>query len=87
MMRPDDGRVISNFILQAISGKDISIYGSGKQTRSFQYIDDLISAMIRMMNTDDDFIGPSIGNLPLFKPHPFYKGPTQSQFRSILRNQ
>ena len=35
----------------------------------------------------DDFIGPSIGNLPLFKPHPFYKGPTQSQFRSILRNQ
>ena len=62
-MAVNDGRVVSNFILQAISGKDISIYGSGKQTRSFQYIDDLISAMIRMMNTDDDFIGPiNIGN-------------------------
>ena len=62
-MAVNDGRVVSNFILQAISGKDISIYGSGKQTRSFQYIDDLICAMIRMMNTDDDFIGPiNIGN-------------------------
>ena len=62
-MAVNDGRVVSNFILQAISGKDISIYGSGKQTRSFQYIDDLINAMIRMMNTDDDFIGPiNIGN-------------------------
>ena len=62
-MAVNDGRVVSNFILQAISGKDISIYGSGKQTRSFQYIDDLISAMIRMMSTDDDFIGPiNIGN-------------------------
>jgi UDP-glucuronate decarboxylase len=57
-MNPDDGRVVSNFIVQALQGKDITIYGDGTQTRSFQYVDDLVEAMIRMMNTDDDFIGP-----------------------------
>jgi len=57
-MHPDDGRVVSNFIVQALQGKDITIYGDGKQTRSFQYVDDLVEAMIRTMNTGDDFIGP-----------------------------
>ncbi len=62
-MEPDDGRVVSNFIVQALQGKDITIYGKGLQTRSFQYVDDLIEGMIRMMNTDDTFIGPvNIGN-------------------------
>ena len=59
----NDGRVISNFILQSLMQRDITIYGSGKQTRSFQYIDDLIIAMIKMMNTNDDINGPiNIGN-------------------------
>ena len=57
-MNPDDGRVVSNFIVQALKGEDITIYGDGTQTRSFQYVDDLIEAMIRMMATSDDFIGP-----------------------------
>ena len=58
-----DGRVISNFVNQAISNKDITIYGSGNQTRSFQYIDDLINAMILTMNSKNQFIGPlNIGN-------------------------
>lgn len=62
-MLPNDGRVVSNFIVQALQNKDITIYGNGKQTRSFQYIDDLLEGMIRMMNKDDDFIGPvNIGN-------------------------
>lgn len=62
-MHPNDGRVVSNFIVQALQNKDITIYGDGKQTRSFQYVDDLIEGMIRMMNTGDDFIGPvNIGN-------------------------
>jgi UDP-glucuronate decarboxylase len=62
-MNQNDGRVISNFIVQAIKGEDITIYGDGKQTRSFQYVDDLVEGMIRMMNTDDSFIGPvNIGN-------------------------
>ena len=50
-MLPDDGRVISNFVVQALQNKDITIYGDGKQTRSFQYVDDLIEAMVRMMAT------------------------------------
>ena len=63
-MHPDDGRVVSNFIVQALRGKDITIYGDGTQTRSFQYVDDLIEALTRMMNTGDDFIGPvNTGNL------------------------
>jgi UDP-glucuronate decarboxylase len=62
-MYPSDGRVVSNFIVQALKGEDITIYGDGQQTRSFCYVDDLIEAMIRMMDTDDDFTGPiNIGN-------------------------
>lgn len=62
-MAIDDGRVVSNFINQAIHENDITINGDGKQTRSFQYIDDLIDGMILMMNSSDDFIGPvNIGN-------------------------
>jgi UDP-glucuronate decarboxylase len=62
-MLPDDGRVVSNFVMQALKNENITIYGTGRQTRSFQYIDDLIEGMIRMMNTDDEFIGPvNIGN-------------------------
>ena len=62
-MSTNDGRVVSNFIIQALQNKDITIYGDGNQTRSFQYVDDLIEGMIRMMNTSDDFIGPvNIGN-------------------------
>lgn len=62
-MSKNDGRVVSNFIVQALHDEDITIYGSGQQTRSFQYIDDLIEGMIRMMKTSDDFIGPvNIGN-------------------------
>lgn len=62
-MHPNDGRVVSNFIVQALQQKDITIYGDGQQTRSFQYVDDLINGMIRMMATRDEFIGPvNIGN-------------------------
>lgn len=62
-MLPNDGRVVSNFIIQALNNQDITIYGDGKQTRSFQYIDDLIEGMVRMMDTEDDFTGPiNIGN-------------------------
>ena len=62
-MLPNDGRVVSNFIIQALNNEDITIYGDGKQTRSFQYIDDLIEGMVRLMDTEDDFTGPiNIGN-------------------------
>ena len=62
-MNPNDGRVVSNFIVQALRGQDITIFGTGKQTRSFQYVDDLLEGMIRMMNTPDTVIGPiNIGN-------------------------
>ena len=62
-MAINDGRVISNFIMQAIADKEITIYGDGCQTRSFQYIDDLIDGMIKMMHTNNNFIGPvNIGN-------------------------
>lgn len=62
-MHPHDGRVVSNFIVQALQGQDITVYGEGNQTRSFCYVDDLIEGMIRMMNTDDGFIGPvNLGN-------------------------
>jgi len=57
-MHPNDGRVVSNFIVQALENKAITIYGDGKQTRSFCYVDDLIEGMIRMMNGPDDFVGP-----------------------------
>ena len=62
-MHPQDGRVVSNFIVQALKGEDITIFGDGKQTRSFQYVDDLVEGMIRMMDSRDDFEGPvNIGN-------------------------
>ncbi|MDR3236171.1 MAG: SDR family oxidoreductase [Prevotellaceae bacterium] len=62
-MHPQDGRVVSNFIIQALQGKDITIYGDGLQTRSFQYVDDLVEAMVRMMATPKAFTGPvNIGN-------------------------
>ncbi|TGK38071.1 SDR family oxidoreductase [Leptospira andrefontaineae] len=61
-MLPDDGRVVSNFVVQALAGKDITVYGDGSQTRSFCYVDDLVDGIIRMMNTQD-FIGPvNLGN-------------------------
>jgi len=62
-MNPADGRVVSNFIVQALKGEDITIFGDGLQTRSFQYVDDLVEGMIRMMNSEDGFLGPvNIGN-------------------------
>ena len=62
-MHPNDGRVVSNFIMQALQGKDITIYGDGRQTRSFCYYSDLLEGMIRLMNTGDDFTGPvNVGN-------------------------
>jgi UDP-glucuronate decarboxylase len=62
-MHPQDGRVVSNFIVQALQGDDITIYGDGKQTRSFQFVDDLVEGMVRMMNSRDGFTGPvNIGN-------------------------
>lgn len=66
-MNPNDGRVVSNFIMQALKGEDITIFGDGMQTRSFQYVDDLVDGMIRMMASEPSFIGPvNIGN-----PHEF----------------
>jgi len=62
-MHPQDGRVVSNFIIQALRNEDITIYGDGSQTRSFQFVDDLVEGMIRMMNTREEFTGPvNIGN-------------------------
>jgi UDP-glucuronate decarboxylase len=62
-MHPNDGRVISNFIVQALKNEDITIYGDGSQTRSFCYVDDLLEGMIRLMNTPDSFTGPvNVGN-------------------------
>jgi len=62
-MHPNDGRVVSNFIVQALRGQDITIYGEGKQTRSFCYVDDLVRGMMAMMATDDDVTGPiNLGN-------------------------
>src|SRR5450756_391013 len=62
-MHPNDGRVVSNFILQALRGESITIYGEGKQTRSFCYVDDLVDGLVRLMNTPDDFTGPvNLGN-------------------------
>ena len=62
-MHPNDGRVVSNFIVQALKGEDITIYGDGQQTRSFCYIDDLIEGMLRLMDSTADFTGPvNIGN-------------------------
>jgi UDP-glucuronate decarboxylase len=62
-MHPNDGRVVSNFILQALRNHDITVFGDGQQTRSFCYVDDMIEGIIRMMNTADEFTGPvNLGN-------------------------
>ena len=62
-MHPNDGRVVSNFIVQALAGKQITVYGAGNQTRSFCFVDDLIEALVRLMETQDDFTGPvNVGN-------------------------
>ncbi|MGD8882956.1 MAG: SDR family oxidoreductase [Desulfobacterales bacterium] len=62
-MHPNDGRVVSNFILQALKNEDITVYGNGKQTRSFCYVDDMVEGIIRMMKTPNDFTGPvNLGN-------------------------
>src|SRR6202161_1846197 len=66
-MQPNDGRVVSNFIVQALKNQDITVYGDGSQTRSFCYVDDLIDGLVRLMNSSDDVTGPiNIGN-----PHEF----------------
>jgi UDP-glucuronate decarboxylase len=62
-MHPNDGRVISNFVIQALAGRDITVYGDGTQTRSFCYVDDMVDGLVKMMNSPDDFTGPvNIGN-------------------------
>ena len=62
-MHPNDGRVVSNFFVQALLGRDIAVFGDGLQTRSFCYVDDLIDGFIRLMNTPHDVIGPiNLGN-------------------------
>jgi UDP-glucuronate decarboxylase len=62
-MHPQDGRVVSNFIMQALQGEPITIYGDGQQSRSFCYVDEMVDAFIRLMNSSDDFIGPvNLGN-------------------------
>ena len=62
-MHPFDGRVVSNFIRQALAGEDITIFGDGSQSRAFCYVDDLVDGIIRMMNAPDDFVGPvNLGN-------------------------
>ncbi|MCF8273695.1 MAG: SDR family oxidoreductase [Flavobacteriaceae bacterium] len=62
-MNPNDGRVVSNFIVQALQNHDITVYGEGNQTRSFQYVDDLVEGMVRLMNSRDEFLGPvNVGN-------------------------
>ena len=62
-MHPNDGRVVSNFIMQALTGRDITIYGDGSQTRSFCYVDDLIEGFVRLMGTPDEVTGPiNLGN-------------------------
>jgi len=62
-MHPNDGRVVSNFIVQALSNKDITVFGDGLQTRSFCYVDDLIAGLVKMMNGPDEFVGPvNLGN-------------------------
>ncbi len=62
-MHPNDGRVVSNFIMQALQNKDLTVYGNGEQTRSFCYIDDLVSGLQKMMNSSRENIGPiNLGN-------------------------
>ena len=74
-MHPGDGRVVSNFIVQALKGEDITIYGDGSQTRSFCYVDDLVEGMIRMMASPDEVIGPvnlgNAGEFSISEPVPY----------------
>ncbi len=79
-MRPDDGRVVSNFIVSALTGKPLTIYGDGSQTRSFCYIDDLVDGLVRLMNTPPDVTGPiNLGN-----PHEFTMSELASTIRSLV---
>jgi len=62
-MHPNDGRVVSNFVVQALKGEPLTVYGDGKQTRSFCYVDDLVDGLVRLMASPDDFTGPvNMGN-------------------------
>ena len=70
-MHPSDGRVVSNFIMQALTGEPITIYGEGEQTRSFCYCLDLIEAFVRIMGTDDSFTGP-VNNINYFLKNQIY---------------
>ena len=83
-MHPQDGRVVSNFIVQALQDKDLTIYGNGRQTRSFQYVDDLIRGMIKMMDTGDDFTGPVIVFQPLPSDDPTQRKPDITLAQSKL---
>ncbi len=67
-MHPNDGRVVSNFIVQALKGEDITVYGEGSQTRSFCYVDDLIDGFVKMMDSADDITGRSISATPASSP-------------------
>ena len=88
-MHPNDGRVVSNFIVQALKGEPITIYGDGKQTRSFCYVDDLIDGMIGMMNTSDNVTGPiNVGNpkeITIFDLAETIKMATGSKSQIILK--
>jgi UDP-glucuronate decarboxylase len=62
-MLPNDGRVVSNFVVQALAGRDLTVYGDGSQTRSFCYVDDMVEGLVRLMDAPDDLIGPvNLGN-------------------------
>ncbi|MGS0687134.1 UDP-glucuronic acid decarboxylase family protein [Nakamurella sp. GG22] len=79
-MRPDDGRVVSNFIVSALTSKPLTIYGDGSQTRSFCYIDDLVDGLVRLMNTPHEVTGPiNLGN-----PHEFTMSELASTIRSLV---
>jgi len=73
-MYPDDGRVVSNFIVQALRGQDITVFGDGRQTRSFCYVDDMIDGIMKLMNSSNDFVGPvNLGNPDEFSIHELAK--------------
>lgn len=88
-MHPNDGRVVSNFIVQALNGHDVTIYGDGQQTRSFCYVDDLVAGMMMMMNSDSNFIGPvNLGNpgeFTMLELAEMVKAMTQSQSSIIFK--
>jgi UDP-glucuronate decarboxylase len=88
-MHPDDGRVVSNFIVQALRGEDVTIYGGGMQTRAFCYVDDLVEALVRLMDTDDSVTGPvNLGNpveLPMLRLAELVISLTGSRSRLVSR--